>query len=302
MTHDDKNINDTSHTKRLDGIVEDLELAEQKERERQNSFDNPFEVAFIPWVIEFRVIGTPDIIRAPLGERLIIGREDIASDIYPEINLSPYNGQYLGVSRKHARVIMRDNRITVEDLNSANGTYVNGKHINAMTPTRLRDGDQIKLGNLSLQVHFVVQPHVDDDTMHGFEDNMDIPKIGKGHRLLILDDNKEVCAVIRMIALQADFKVNIAHDTAKALAYWGSGEIDAIIVELMLEDANGLDLVDYVRQNTTTHIPIIATTSNAGGYRENQARAKGVDDILEKPLSVDSIVNTLDKFVGMLAK
>ena len=302
MTHDDKNINDTSHTKRLDGIVEDLELAEQKERERQNSFDNPFEAAFIPWVIEFRVIGTPDIIRAPLGERLTIGREDIASDIYPEINLSPYNGQYLGVSRKHARVIMRDNRITVEDLNSANGTYVNGKHINALTPTRLRDGDQIKLGNLSLQVHFVVQPHVDDDTMHGFEDNMDIPKIGKGHRLLILDDNKEVCAVIRMIALQADFKVNIAHDTAKALAYWGSGEIDAIIVELMLEDANGLDLVDYVRQNTTTHIPIIATTSNAGGYRENQARAKGVDDILEKPLSVDSIVNTLDKFVGMLAK
>ena len=302
MTHDDKNTSDSSYTKRLDGIVEDLELAEQKERERQNSFDNPFEESFIPWVIEFRVIGTPEIIRAPLGERLIIGREDIANDIYPEINLSPHNGQYLGVSRKHARIIMRDNRITVEDLSSANGTYVNGKHIDALVPARLRDGDQIKLGNLSLQVHFVVQPHVDDDTMHGFKDNMDIPKIGKGHRLLILDDNKEVCAVIRMIALQADFKVNIAHDTAKALAYWGSGEIDAIIVELMLEDANGLDLVDYVRQNTSKRIPIIATTNNAGGYRENQARAKGVDDILEKPLSVDSIVNTLDKFVGMLTE
>ena len=75
----------------------------------------------------------------------------------------------------------------------------------------LRDGDQLKLGNLSLQVHFVVQPYSNDDTMHGIGNDMNIPKIANGERLLILDDNKEVCAVLRMIAIQAGFTVSIAH-------------------------------------------------------------------------------------------
>ena len=297
MTHNDKEMKDPGNTTKLDGLLEDLELAEQKAKEHKNTFDNPFE-SFVPWVIEFRVIGTPEIIRAPIGERLTLGRDDSKNDIYPEIDLTPFKGQHLGVSRKHARILMKDNRITVEDLQSANGTYINGKHIGVSQPALLRDGDQLKLGNLSLQVHFVVQPHSEDDTMHGLEDNLDIPRIGDGQRLLILDDNKEVCAVIRLIALKAGFLVSIAHDTSKALSYWDSGEIDAIMVELMLEDSNSLDLVDYVRHNSNSHIPIIATTSTAGGYRENQARAKGVDDLLEKPLSVDSILNALARIAN----
>lgn len=301
MTHDDKNFNDTSHTTRIDNIIEDLELAREKELEHQGKTDKPLE-PLVPWVIEFRVIGTPEIIRAPLGERLTIGRDDAKNEIYPEIDLSQHNGQTFGVSRKHARVIMRDNRITVEDLNSANGTYINGKHIGVLVPTRIRDGDQLKLGNLALQVHFVVQPHSHDDTMTGLGNELNIPKIGNGERILILDDNKEVCAVIRIIALQAGFQVAITHTITAALSHWDDGNIDAIIVELMLEDSNGLDLVDYIRQRTNQRVPIIATTSNAGGYRENQARAKGVDDILEKPLNVDSILETLGKFAGMLSE
>ena len=182
-----------------------------------------------------------------------------------------------------------------------------GKEMTTLTITRpddwhihLRDGDQLKLGNLSLQVHFVVQPYSNDDTMHGIGNDMNIPKIANGERLLILDDNKEVCAVLRMIALQAGFTVSIAHDTVRAVSAWDNETIDAIIVELMLEDSNGLDLVDYVRQHKKVHTPIIATISTAGGYRENQARAKGVDDLLEKPLSVDKIIETLGRFTEML--
>ncbi|GAB5493542.1 MAG: hypothetical protein Phog2KO_37570 [Phototrophicaceae bacterium] len=295
---DENNIEDENYTTRISGLLEDLDLAKQKALEQQDT-DIPLE-AIIPWVIEFRVIGTPEIIRAPLSDRLTIGREDAKNNIYPEIDLLPHHGQRLGVSRKHARIIMRDNRMTVEDLGSANGTYINGMNIGVLLPTRLRDGDQLKLGNLSLQVHFIVQPYANDDTMHGIGNNMNIPKIANGERLLILDDNKEVCAVLRMIAIQAGFTVSVAHDTAMAVSAWDNDSIDAIIVELMLEDSNGLDLVDYVRQNKTVRTPIIATTSTIGGYRENQARAKGVDDLLEKPLSVDKIIETLGRFTEML--
>jgi hypothetical protein len=54
------------------------------------------------------------------------------------------------VSQVHARVFERDGRTWVEDLGSRNGTFVNGKRIDA--PTRLRRGDQVQFGQTVAEV------------------------------------------------------------------------------------------------------------------------------------------------------
>ncbi len=48
-----------------------------------------------------------------------------------------------GVSRRHAKLLVRDGEIVVEDLGSANGTIVNGALV---TRRALADGDKIRLG------------------------------------------------------------------------------------------------------------------------------------------------------------
>jgi diguanylate cyclase (GGDEF)-like protein len=48
-----------------------------------------------------------------------------------------------GVSRKHARLVKVDNDFFIEDLNSANGTFVQGERV---TRQKLNDGDQLQLG------------------------------------------------------------------------------------------------------------------------------------------------------------
>jgi CheY-like chemotaxis protein len=292
----DERNNDESRTTKLDEVLEDLQLAEEKAIEHASHSDENI----IPWVIELRVIGTPDIIRAPVAERITFGRGDANQNTQPEIDLGPYDGQRKGVSRKHARLIMRDNRLVIEDLGSSNGTYVNGQHIGVLSPMRVRDGDHIKLGSLSLQLHFVVKPHVNEDTMHGVGNNLNIPTLARGQRLLILDDNKEVCAIVRFIALQAGFTVTVTHDMTAAIAHWDSGEINALFVELLLEAGSGLIVIDYVRQQAGRHIPIVATLSTAGGYREGQARSSGVDELLVKPLAVDQIVEALAVIAELL--
>ena len=50
------------------------------------------------------------------------------------------------ISRRHAALTIREHRLTVEDLGSANGTWVNG--IPIKTVTTLSDGDELALGNL----------------------------------------------------------------------------------------------------------------------------------------------------------
>jgi diguanylate cyclase (GGDEF)-like protein len=49
-----------------------------------------------------------------------------------------------GISRRHACVTLGDGAAAIEDLESRNGTYVNGKRITAVTP--LTEGDKLQLG------------------------------------------------------------------------------------------------------------------------------------------------------------
>jgi ABC-type multidrug transport system ATPase subunit len=53
------------------------------------------------------------------------------------------------VSRVHAHITVRDGRATLADLDSANGTYLNGARLRA--PAVLRPGDQIDIGPYALQ-------------------------------------------------------------------------------------------------------------------------------------------------------
>jgi DNA-binding winged helix-turn-helix (wHTH) protein len=54
------------------------------------------------------------------------------------------------VSRRHARITVAHGAATIEDLDSTNGTHVNGTRISA--PTRLAPGDEFALGSEALRV------------------------------------------------------------------------------------------------------------------------------------------------------
>ena len=54
------------------------------------------------------------------------------------------------VSRRHARLTRRDGRLRVEDLNSTNGTRVNGRRLEPFAPRVLAPGDAVALGEVDL--------------------------------------------------------------------------------------------------------------------------------------------------------
>jgi len=52
------------------------------------------------------------------------------------------------VSRRHARVLVSGDRVTLEDLGSSNGTFCNDQRVE--TPLGLSDGDRITVGPVHL--------------------------------------------------------------------------------------------------------------------------------------------------------
>ncbi|HUP27441.1 MAG TPA: FHA domain-containing protein [Chloroflexia bacterium] len=100
------------------------------------------------------VLSPPPPATIPIPDRaeLIVGRADPQSNSYPDIDLGPYGGLDLGVSRRHFRLTRTGEQIYLEDLNAMNGTLLNGQRVPAYRLHPLRKGDLIALGKMELRL------------------------------------------------------------------------------------------------------------------------------------------------------
>lgn len=92
------------------------------------------------------------MLAVPLKERLMLGRGGVEDETSPYLDLSPYNAGSQGVSRIHAAFIYQDDVLSVEDLNSTNGTRINGFTIVPQRSYRLRNGDELEFGSFRVCV------------------------------------------------------------------------------------------------------------------------------------------------------
>src|SRR6476659_10735409 len=98
--------------------------------------------------ITLQIMNSGRRINLDIGDDLLIGRKDNARGIFPDVDLGLDGGYDAGVSRRHAILAHKQDIYTVEDLDSANGTFVNGRRLSAQTPTPLANGDELKCGTL----------------------------------------------------------------------------------------------------------------------------------------------------------
>jgi hypothetical protein len=87
-------------------------------------------------------------------EKTIIGRKDPTSGDSPDIDLSTYAAYQMGVSRAHAYIMREEEHLKLHDLNSRNGTFVNGQRITPEQPQLLHDGDEVRLGKIIMKLSF----------------------------------------------------------------------------------------------------------------------------------------------------
>ena len=94
--------------------------------------------------------------RIMLAENMhcLLGRFSQTKPSAEAVDLNPYDAQEHGVSRIHAQLHMEDNRLFLTDLDSTNGTFIGSEKLNPHKPTEVHNGDQVRLGRLSMQVVF----------------------------------------------------------------------------------------------------------------------------------------------------
>jgi pSer/pThr/pTyr-binding forkhead associated (FHA) protein len=103
-------------------------------------------------VVRIKILSSGRQVQLPTTEQVHIGRLDAAHGIFPEVDLSSDGGLEGGVSRRHCKIWRGGGDFFVEDLGSANGTFLNNERLTPYLPHSLKDGYELQLGQVRLGV------------------------------------------------------------------------------------------------------------------------------------------------------
>lgn len=99
--------------------------------------------------------------------------------------------------------------------------------------------------------------------------------------VLIIDDDKELCALLSEYLSMEGFDAQAIHDGAEAVAHCRTHLHDVIILDIMLPGMQGLDVLRQIRQFNTT--PILMLTARGEDTDRILGLELGADDYLAKP-------------------
>lgn len=112
-----------------------------------------------PWKVALRVVQKENRLIFDMDRPMILGRMDPEQDVYPDIDLGPYNADEMGVSREHMVLKLDGDRIMAHDNGSSNGSLLNNERMEAQVDYPIRDGDEIQLGLMKLKIELLMNPY-----------------------------------------------------------------------------------------------------------------------------------------------
>lgn len=114
--------------------------------------------AMRPWRIALNIKQVDMQLIFDLSGQVLLGRRDPENNLLPNIDLSPFRAEELGVSRGHLTMSLEGNTVVVIDNHSMNATHLNGRFCEPGQPYTLRHGDELMLGMMTIQVELLVNP------------------------------------------------------------------------------------------------------------------------------------------------
>ena len=115
-------------------------------------------------------------------------------------------------------------------------------------------------------------------------------------RVLVADDDPEICTLIKTILRNATFEVTVCSDAESALVNLqrDKGGFDILISDFMLPGISGIELITMVRANpATAKIPILMISGHSNYAMDARAKSAGADHFLNKPFTLSQLRSTV---------
>ena len=80
-------------------------------------------------------------------------------------------------------------------------------------------------------------------------------------RILLVEDSKELGEAMKIMLSQAGYNVSLTPNLKTALKLLQDEKPELLILDIMLEDGNGIDLLKEIRTNYESKVPVIILTN-----------------------------------------
>src|ERR1035438_4786923 len=111
-------------------------------------------------------------------------------------------------------------------------------------------------------------------------------------RLLVVEDEEMILELLAGSLRFAGFEVMTAASGAEALRAVAASRPDLVLLDVMMPDGDGFEVVRRMR-SSGPHVPVIFLTARDGVRERVAGLALGGDDYVTKPFSLDEVVERI---------
>ena len=104
-------------------------------------------------------------------------------------------------------------------------------------------------------------------------------------RILLADDEWEITRALKIMLERSQYTVDVAEDGAQALDYLENGSYDAVVLDVMMPQVDGLTVLRRMRA-AGDHTPTLLLTAKADDMDKLMGFEQGADDYLTKPFNI----------------
>lgn len=108
------------------------------------------------------------------------------------------------------------------------------------------------------------------------------------NNILIIDDDIDLCQILKRQLLQEQYTVTISHDGQNGLRLFSLDTFQLVVLDVMLPDMNGFDVLLEIRK--ASNIPVLMLTAKDSEIDKVSGLRLGADDYLTKPFLINELI------------
>lgn len=100
-------------------------------------------------------------------------------------------------------------------------------------------------------------------------------------KILIVDDDENICEVIKMYVESAGYNTRVCHNGKEAEEVFSEYRPDLVLLDIMIPNIDGIDVLKWIRKEYET--PVIMLTAKGETFDKVLGLELGADDYIVKP-------------------
>ena len=126
------------------------------------------------------------------------------------------------------------------------------------------------------------------------EDVVSEDEIGTG-TILVVDDSVVIRKMVEIALENESYKIVAVATGKEALKYLDENNPDLIILDIMLSDVNGLDILKAIK--ASKQIPVVMLSAKDTPRETTKAKQLGADDFIPKPFKDEELVSKIKELI-----